>query len=147
MPPFTATALNGEKVDSDKLLGQPSLLILTPSRNAAASTREWVSTLRPLIDESKYRIRDVLAVNLPFFMSEEDAIGLAKEKVPERYHDQTWILNSQVIEAVLGVPSDSEAAVIVVIDKDGNLISQVHGDVTPARVRVIVYALESLASD
>jgi hypothetical protein len=37
-PSFTATMLSREIVHSDKLLGQPTLLILTPSRNAAEST-------------------------------------------------------------------------------------------------------------
>jgi len=146
-PSFTATTLSGEKIDSDKLIGQPTLLILTPSRNAAKSTREWVNMLRSKIDKSKYRVRDVLAVNLPFFMSEDDVIGKAKEKVPKRYHDQTWILNSQVMESALGVPSDSEEAVIVVLDKNGNLVSQVHGKVTTARMNEITDALQSLATD
>jgi predicted transcriptional regulator len=146
-PSFTATTLNGEKVDSEKLLGQPTLLILTPSRNASESTREWVNALRSKIDHSQYRIRDVLAVDLPFFMSEEDVIEQAKEKVPKRYHDQTWILNSQVMEDALGVPSDSEEAVIVVLDKNGNLVSQVHGKVTTARMSQITDALQSLATD
>jgi predicted transcriptional regulator len=146
-PSFTATTLNGEKIDSDKLLGQPTLLILTPSRNAAESSREWVNALRSKIDQSKYRVRDVLAVDLPFFMSEEDAIGRAKEKVPKRYHDQTWILNSQVMENALGVPSDSDEAVIVVLDKNGNLVSQVHGKVTTARMSEITDALQSLDTD
>ncbi|WP_392384325.1 hypothetical protein [Marinomonas primoryensis] len=145
-PSFIATTLSGDKVDSNKLIGQPTLLILTPSRNAAKSTREWVNTLRSEIDHSKYRIRDVLAVNLPFFMSEEDAIDRAKEKVPQRYHDQTWILNSQIMEDALGVPSDSEEAVIVVLDKNGNLVSQVHGSVTEARMNEIIDALQSLAT-
>ena len=146
-PSFTATALSGEKVHSDKLLGQPTLLILTPSRNAAESTREWVNELRSKIDLSKYLVRDVLAVDLPFFMSEEDAIGLAKEKVPQRYHDQTWILDAQVIEGALGVPSDSDEAVIVVLDKNGNLVSQVHGNVTTARMSQITAALQTLSID
>lgn len=146
-PSFTATTLNGEKVDSDKLLGQPTLLILTPSRDAAESTRQWVNRLRSQIDHRKYRVRDVLAVDLPFFMSEEDAIGKAKEKVPQRYHDQTWILNSQVMEGALGVPSDSEEAVIVVLDTNGNLVSQVHGVVTDARMTEITNALQALATD
>lgn len=146
-PSFTATTLSGEKIHSDKLLGQPTLLILTPSRNAAESTRGWVNALRSKIDQSKYRVRDVLAVNLPFFMSEEDAIGRAKEKVPKRYHDQTWILNSQVMEGALGVPSDSEEAVIVVLDKNGKLVWQVHGLVTAARMSEIVVALQSLSTD
>ncbi|WP_259365486.1 hypothetical protein [Colwellia sp. BRX10-3] len=103
--------------------------------------------MRSKIDQSKYRVRDVLAVDLPFFMSEEDAIERAKEKVPKRYHDQTWILNSQIMEGALGVPSDSVEAVIVVLDKNGNLISQVHGRVTSARMSEITDALQSLATD
>jgi len=146
-PSFTATMLSGDKVDSDKLLGQPTLLIITPSRDAAESTREWINTLRSQIDQSKYRIRDVLAVDLPFFMSEEDAIDLAKKKVPQRYHDQTWILNSQVMEAALEVPSDSDEAVIIVLDKNGILISQVHGKVTTLRISEITNALQSLSTE
>ena len=146
-PSFMATTLSGEKVDSNKLIGQPTLLILTPSRDAAESTREWVKTLRPLIDERHYRVRDVLAVDLPFFMQEEDAIGLAKENIPKGYHDQTWILDSQAMEIALGVPADSEIAVIVVLDMNGNLISQVHGIVTPERVAVIINALQTLSTD
>jgi predicted transcriptional regulator len=146
-PSFMATTLSGEKVDSDKLIGQPTLLILTPSSNAAQSTREWVKTLRSKIDQSKYRVRDVLAVDLPFFMSEEDVIGRAKEKIPQPYHDQTWILNSQIMEGALGVPSDSEEAVIVVLDKNGNLVSQVHGKVTTARMSQIFDALQTLSTD
>lgn len=146
-PSFTATTLNGEQIDSDKLLGQPTLLLLTPSRNASESSREWVNALRSKIDQSKYRVRDVLAVNLPFFMSEEDVIGQAKEKVPKGYHDQTWILNSQVMENALGVPSDSDEAVIVVLDNKGNLVSQVHGRVTAARMSEVIDALQSLSTD
>jgi hypothetical protein len=146
-PSFTATTLSGETVDSDKLIGQPTLLILTPSRNAAESTREWANALRSKIDQSKYRIRDVLAVNLPFFMSEEDVIGRAKEKIPQRYYDQTWILNSQVMENALRVPADSDEAVICVLDKNGVLVSQVHGKVTTERMMVITVALQSLSTD
>ena len=143
-PSFTATTLNGEKIDSDKLLGQPTLLILTPSRDAAESTREWANALRAKIDESEYRVRDVLAVDLPFFMSEGDAIGRAKEAVPKRYHDQTWILNSQVMESALRVPSDSHEAVICVLDKNGILVSQVHGRVATERMIVIIAAPSAL---
>jgi len=146
-PSFTATTLSGEKVDSNKLLGQPTLLILTPSSNAAKSTREWVNALRSRIDQNKYRIRVVQAIDLPFFMSEEDAMGRAKRKVPKRYHDQTWILNYQVMEEALGVQTDSDEAVIVVLDQNGDLVSQVYGMVTTARMRENTNALQSLSTD
>lgn len=54
-PSFTATTLKGEKIDSEKLLGQPTLLILKPSREAAESTREWANASRAKIVESEYR--------------------------------------------------------------------------------------------
>jgi len=146
-PAFTATQLNGEKVESNMLIGQPTLLILTPSRDAAESSRAWVNALRSKIDQSKYRIRDVLAVNLPFFLSEEDVIDQAKKKVPKRYHDQTWILNSQVMETALDVPADSEMAVIIVLDKNGNMAAKIHGAVTTARTKKIMDALQSLPAD
>tara|TARA_R110002073_G_scaffold70092_3_gene173493 strand:+ start:748 stop:1173 length:426 start_codon:yes stop_codon:yes gene_type:complete len=139
-----ATTLSGEEINSEKLLGQPTLLIVTPSRNAAESTREWVDSLLLEFDQDKYLIRDVLAVDLPFFMSEADAISVAREKIPKRFHDQTWILNSQVMESALGVPPDSDEAVIVVLDKNGNIVSQVHGAVSNERLSEITDALQSL---
>jgi predicted transcriptional regulator len=80
-------------------------------------------------------------------MSEEDVIEKAKKKVPQRYHDQTWILNSQVMEDALGVPSDSNEAVIIVLDTNGKLVAQVHGKVTTARMKEITNALQGLSTN
>jgi predicted transcriptional regulator len=146
-PSFTATKLSGEKVHSNELIGQPTLIILTPCSDAAESTREWVNALRLKMDLSKYRVRDVLAVDLPFFMSEDDVIDKAKEKIPKHYHDQTWILNSQVMEDAMGVPSDSDEAVIVVLNTSGNLVAQIHGRLTTARMKEITGVLRSLATE
>jgi len=74
-------------------------------------------------------------------------MGRAKRKVPKRYHDQTWILNYQVMEEALGVQTDSDEAVIVVLDQNGDLVSQVHGMVTTARMRENTNALQSLSTD
>ena len=41
MPDFTATALTGEKVSAAQLIGQPTILIVTPSKDAAKNTRLW----------------------------------------------------------------------------------------------------------
>ena len=143
-PFFKATTLKGNSVGSDTLVGQPTLLIVTPSRDAAEATREWVKALREKIDQNKYFVRDVLAVDLPFFMSEEDAIERAKKVVPKRYHDQTWILNSPVLEQALGVPRDSNQACIVVLDHEGKMVVRIHGILSENRLNTIVDALKSL---
>jgi len=138
---FTATTLTYEKVDSSLLLGQPTLLIITPSRAAGDSTKAWTQALRKTLDVKALRIRAVLTIDLPFFMSEEDAIGLAREAVPERYYDQTWILDSQLMEEALDIPAASKLAAVLILDASGTIIARVHGRLTDQRLEVIVRAV------
>jgi hypothetical protein len=134
IPDFTATVLTGEKVSAAQLIGQPTILIVTPSKDAAKHTRMWAEALRLNIDQSAVRIRDVLAIDLPFFMSEEDAIGRAKEKIPARYHDQTWILSESSLESALQIPRDSASAFVFVLDTQGKVIARVEG--APNKVKL-----------
>jgi cytochrome oxidase Cu insertion factor (SCO1/SenC/PrrC family) len=143
IPRFTATALTGEKVSSAQLIGQPTVLIVTPSKEAAEDTRLWVQALRKNIDPKAIRIRDVLAIDLPFFMSESDAIGRAKEKIPARYFDQTWIFAEQELERALGIPTNSHKAFVVVLDSAGQVIARVEGNPTEARVEQVQSAVRS----
>lgn len=143
IPAFTATALTGEKVSSTKLIGQPTILIVTPTKDAAKDTRLWVEALRKNIDPSAVRIRDVLAIDLPFFMGEEDAIGRAKEKIPARYYDQTWILTESNLESALSIPRDSAKAFVFVLDAQGKIIARVEGEPTNAKVNEVEAAVRS----
>jgi len=143
IPRFTATALTGEKVSSDKLIGQPTILIVTPSKDAAEDTRLWVKALRKNIDVKAIRIRDVLAIDLPFFMSESDAIGRAKKKIPARYFDQTWIFAEQDLENALGIPANSHKAFVIVLDSAGRVLARVEGEPNSARIDQVQSAVLS----
>lgn len=144
IPSFTATALTGEKVTSEKLIGQPTLLIVTPSKDAAADTRMWVDALRKNIDPKAVRVRDVLAIDLPFFMSEADAIGRAKEKIPAQYYDQTWIFAQKDLEVALDIPTNSAKAFVVVLNAEGKIVARVEGEPTEGRIKEIGSAVRSL---
>jgi len=143
IPRFTATALTGEKVSSAELIGQPTILIVTPSTDAAEDTRLWVEALRKNIDERAIRIRDVLAIDLPFFMSESGAISRAKEKIPARYFDQTWIFAERDLENALGIPADSHKAFVIVLDSAGQILARVEGEPTEARIDQVQSAVLS----
>lgn len=144
IPSFTATALSGEKVTADKLIGQPTILIVTPSKDAAEDTRLWAKALRKNIDQKSVRVRDVLAIDLPFFMSESDAISRAKKKIPARYYDQTWILAEADLEKALNIPTDSPKAFVIVLDSSGKIVARVEGKPNEARVNEVQSAVESL---
>jgi len=143
IPDFTATALTGEKVSAAQLIGQPTILIVTPSKDAAKDTRLWAQALRKNVDQSAVRIRDVLAIDLPFFMSEEDAIGRAKEKIPARYQDQTWILSESNLESALNIPRDSAKAFVFVLDAQGKVIARVEGEPNDAQLSEVEKAVRS----
>jgi len=143
IPDFTATALTGEKVSAAQLIGQPTILIVTPSKDAAKDTRLWAEALRKNVDQSAVRIRDVLAIDLPFFMSEEDAIGRAKEKIPGRYQDQTWILSESNLESALNIPRDSAMAFVFVLDAQGKVIARVEGAPNHAKLNEVGKAVRS----
>jgi peroxiredoxin len=143
IPDFTATTLTGEKVSAGQLIGQPTILIVTPSTDAAKHTRLWANALRKNIDQTRVRIRDVLAIDLPFFMSEEDAIGRAKEVIEERYQDQTWILSESRLESALNIPRDSAKAFVFVLDTQGKVIARVEGAPNQAKLSEVEMAARS----
>ena len=144
IPAFDATALSGKKVTQAGLLGQPTVLIVTPSKGAAGDTRKWAQALRDTIDTKSIRVRDVLAIDLPFFMSESDALGRAKEKIPKRYHDQTWLSGEQKLESALGIPPDSASAYVFVLDSQGKVVARVHGAPTRQRIDEIGAAIKKV---
>lgn len=144
LPAFEATSLTNQKVTAEQLVGQPTILIVTPSKGAAGDTRQWAEALRKNLNEKSVRVRDVLAIDLPFFMSESDAIGRAKDRIPARYHDQTWLLAEPSLEKALGIPTQSASAFVFVLDAQGRGVTRVQGNPSRERVDEVVSALRQL---
>lgn len=142
IPAFEATSLTGRTIHRDDLIGQTTVLIVTPGRDAAASTRAWAKALREAF-QGKVRLRDVLAVDLPFFMDESDAIGRAKKKIPQAYHDQTWLTSKDTLASALGVDASARQARVFVLDAQGRVVREVDGDPTPERLDQLQAAVRS----
>ncbi len=140
---FEATSLTGEHVTQQQLFGQPTVLIVTPSKAAAKQTREWAKSLRSRFDTKHIKVRDVIAINLPFFISESYAVGRAKQKIPKRYYDQTWLSGDQVLENALHIPTESKKAFVLVLDSQGRVLARVSGPPTDANIQKIMAAVPS----
>lgn len=141
---FSATALTGKTVTEQQLLGQPSILIVTPSRDAAEETRQWALALRKNFDPRKIAIHDILAIDLPFFMSEQDARSRAREAIPQRYHDQTYLLPAGDLETSLYIPSSSKVPYVFVFNSRGQVMARVSGGPSAASVGAIQKAVKPL---
>ncbi len=143
LPSFTATSLTGNAVTAAALTGQPAILIVTPSRGAAPDTRQWAQALRKHIDTKSVRVRDVIAVDLPFFVSQQMAADQARQKIPSDYYDQTWLTAGSKLETALGIPDQSKQAVVLVLDSHGGIVYRVTGGPTKARLQQIESAVQS----
>lgn len=141
VPDFDAMSLTGKHVTQQQLFGEPAVLIVTPSKAAAKQTREWAKSLRSRFDKQHVRVLDVIAIDLPFFISESDAVGRAKQQIPKRYYDQTWLSGQQVLEKALHIPSESENAFVLVLDSQGRVLARVSGPPTDAKIQKIMTAV------
>ncbi|MDQ6683845.1 MAG: hypothetical protein M3Z16_01845 [Pseudomonadota bacterium] len=144
VPPFQAIELTGRHVGRADLLGKPAILIVTPGRRAAHNTRDWVDHLRSQLDLSAVRVRDLIVVELPFFMNDGDAIKAAKKVVPASYGNQTWLMSNPKLENALGITPGSDSAQILVIDRNGTVRAHVTGGPDKQRIAEIRSALASI---
>lgn len=141
---FSATALTGETVTEKTILGRPSILIVTPSRDAAEETRQWALALRKQLDLSKIMVHDILAIDLPFFMSEQEALARARETIPQRYHDQTYLLPEIYLETSLYIPPASNIPYVFVLNAAGRVMVRVSGAPTTEHLNAVQNAVKGL---
>lgn len=118
---FDATSLTGTRVGIEALLGQPTVLIVTPGRDAAESTRAWAQALRGRLKPAQVRVRDLIAIDLPFFLSRDDALSRAREKIPAHYHDMTWLSTDTTIEQAFEIPREAGEASVLVLGPRGEV--------------------------
>ena len=57
-------------------------------------------------------------------------------------YDQLRILDSQIMEKALDIPTESKPAAVLILDTSGSIIARVHGQVTDLRLAVIVSAVD-----
>ncbi len=104
----------------------------------------WVSALRSDINAKELRVRDVLAIHLPFVMTGEDAIDLAKGSIPDSCHDHTWLLTEPVLERSLSIPISGEDAFVFVFDPEGRTAVRVRGEPTGRKLRELREVVDGL---
>ncbi|WP_189453646.1 hypothetical protein [Cognatilysobacter bugurensis] len=143
---FDAASLTGQRVDASALVGQPTVLIVTPTRDAAESTRAWAEALRGRLSTKQVRVRDLIAIDLPFFMSRDDALSRARDKIPAKYHDMTWLSVDTTVESAFNIPRDAGQATVLVLDSQGDVRARASGNPSQAEVQKIVNTAQSLTS-
>lgn len=106
---------------------------MTPSQAAGRETRSWARRLEGSPAFSQIPVRDMICIELPFYVSRSNAIDRARKKVPPRYYGRTWMIwNTDFVKA-LHIPAANPHAFVIVVDAQGHVVAREHGRPDGAR--------------
>lgn len=142
-PPFQGMSLTGVPISKADLTGKQAILIVTPSQKAVRETQLWAQVLDAHIDQRTVLIRDILAIELPFYMSHEALVKRVKEKIPVQYHHQTWIPDNTHVKHALHIPTRAANTYVFVLDADGNVVRRIKGPPNQTRLAAVKQALDT----
>jgi hypothetical protein len=134
-------ALSGERRTEQDILGQQTVLVITPTRGAARECKAWGETLERQLP-THIALWALLAIDKPFFVPEKYVLRKAQEKVPPSLWERTWLLTHGNVEKHLGVPSNADEPYVFAFDSDGRIVARAKGCVTAGKIDDIARALE-----
>lgn len=139
-PTFTATDLHGRQVSTREWLRGRSLVVVTTDREGSDLSRAWMeAAVQRALPE--LRLRAIVSLHLPFFVSAAMARGQARKQVPQAAWGDTLLDIRGQSAKRLRLPTSREPYVFV-IDAEGRVVASAHGPVDDPRSRTIWKALE-----
>lgn len=141
LPFFQGTDLTGTIRESPELRGPPTtVLVVGTSRAASDAGKAWVYEIQERYGE-RVQIINLIAIDLPFFISESTALDMARGQVPRRYWEQTWLSSEDSIQEALGLQPGSPVPYVAVVNRQGQLIASAHAPLQAPEAQQIWQAL------
>lgn len=137
---LSGQTLSGKPVSRNDLLGQSTLVVLTPSRKDRKESGRWFKVLSQTFSD-KVRILDIVLIDPPFFMSEKEILARARKAVPKKHWDETWLIPDVRQGGNNKTPENSEKIYVYVLDEDGDVIARVSGAPSDEKLEKIKHAL------
>lgn len=143
LPKFEAKNLRGEEVRRNHLVGKTTILIVTPSRAATEQSKKWGKMLEnsDRAISQKANIRSLISLSLPFFLTEDDVVAIAKDKVEKENWDHTWVINDGPLEEAFNIPAHSEEAYVIVLDRRSKVKTKISGSPNEDKIKQVISAL------
>jgi hypothetical protein len=129
--------LRGEAISREALLGSPSVIVITPDLEAAASSRKWMEMLTGELNVSNVQVRQALFLYTEHYASEREMMRQAKRSFPSQQWARTWIVFDLDLFGVVDESDLSDESMVLVLDSSGRIITQVTGPPTVEQFRHI----------
>ncbi|QRK05905.1 hypothetical protein JQX13_38075 [Archangium violaceum] len=136
LPFFVGTDLTGTQRRSSELTGQPAVVIAATSRAASGEAQAWANEIVQR-QGGDVPLVTLIAIDLPFFIPDDVALGMARDRIPHRYWDQTWLGGEGDIQRALQLEPGSDTPYVFTLDSRGRITDAIHGRVgDPAASRI-----------
>lgn len=142
LPFFVGTDLTGTQRRSSELTGQPTVVIAATSRAASGEAQAWAQELVERHGDDVPLVT-LIAIDLPFFISNDLALGKAREKIPHKYWEQTWLGGEGDIQHALQLEPGSGSPFVFTLDSQGRITTTVHGRVGDPEASRIWQAMQA----
>lgn len=115
IPEFSAFDLNGSRRTSSDWLKQPAVVLIIPSRKSSVEADRWVQELVPSVAEDS--LLGLIALDLPFFVSEGRARRKARSSIPREAWSRTLLAGTGEVRELLGLQPGPHPYVVIVNER------------------------------
>lgn len=143
---FAAADLNGHTHSSRELAARPTLVVVCTSGDAQRAANQWLTRAHVQLSHAGVRVVTVVALSLPFFITEGMVRDRARPQLPANEWGDTWIEIHGAAQRALGVADGSATPYVFTVDQRGRVLASVHATVEHPTARVIFASLAALLS-
>ena len=141
-PTFSAEDLNGRSRSSRELTQRPTVVVVCTSADASRAADAWLQQAHAHA-HGQVRVITVVALRLPFFVSQGMVRGRARPQVHGQEWGNTWIDIHGDVQRALGVADGSATPYVFSVDASGHVVASVHANVNHPSASAVLASIET----
>jgi hypothetical protein len=142
-PSFDAEDLNGRAHSSRELAQRPTVVVVCTSADASSAANAWLQQAKNRA-HGQVRVVTLVALRLPFFVSQGMVRGRARPQVNPGEWTNTWIDVHGHVQSALGISDGSATPYVFTVDAQGRVVASVHAPVNHPSASAIMSAIDQV---
>jgi hypothetical protein len=139
-PVFTARDVTGVTQSTASFRGATTIVVAITARGGGDAMRAWFEGAAKRAPS--VRLKGIISVGVPFFISEDYARAQARMQIPKAYWHDNLFDAHHVMAKILGLP-ESDTPFAFVLDAKGVVVAQAHAKAGASAADVVWRSIET----
>jgi hypothetical protein len=127
---------------SREFVQHPTVIIVCTSADAQSAAAAWLRRAREQSTQGSVHVITIVALHLPFFVSDAMVMNRARPQVSPGDWGTTWIDVHGDAQRALGVADGSATPFVFTVDTSGRVLASVHATVEHPSARTIFTSVD-----